>query len=86
MQNIFVQNAQEEQEWWTFYTDSNEAFTVHIAQNNKGKQKEYFTGLVNTPQPNRSSHLQWIFFQNAYPRNVPSILSWAALHSTVYTQ
>lgn len=77
MQNTFVLNVQEEQEWWTLYTDSNEAFTVHLAQNKKGKQKEYFTGLVNTPQPNRSSHVQWIvLFQNLYPRNVPPILSW----------
>lgn len=61
MQNAFVQNAGEEQERRTFYTDSNEAFTVRSAQDKMGKQKVYFTGLVNTPKPNISSHLQWVF-------------------------
>lgn len=36
---------------------------VHSAQDKKGKQKISFTGLVNTPEPNRSSNLQWIFLE-----------------------
>lgn len=87
MQNASVQNTQEEQVSWMFYTDSNDDFPVNSVQDTKAKQKRvYFTGLVDILKPNILSHLHClVFFLKAYPRIFSPILSWVVIHSKVNT-